>query len=170
VTLDQLNRLPEADARAALERCCGSRAWVAGMCAPRPFADVAGLHAAAEAAAAALTRADWLEAFSHHPRLGDRAALRSHFASTAAWAGEEQRGTALASEATLAALEAGNRAYEARFGYGFILCATGRSAAEMLAALEARMANRPEDELSNASREQRAITRLRLEKLLSEGR
>jgi 2-oxo-4-hydroxy-4-carboxy-5-ureidoimidazoline decarboxylase len=140
------------------------------MCAARPFADAAALHAAAGRAADALQPADWLEAFSHHPRLGDRESLRSRFASTAAWAGEEQRGAAQASEAILSALEAGNRSYEARFGYAFILCATGKSAAGMLAALDARMANRPDDELANAAREQRAITRLRIEKLLSEGR
>lgn len=168
MTLDELNRLPEAEARAAFERCCGARAWVAAMCAARPFADAAALHAAAESAASTLERADWLEAFAHHPRLGSREALRSRFASTAAWAGEEQRGTAQASEAMLSALEAGNRSYEARFGYAFILCATGKSAAEMLAALDARMANRPEEELGNAAREQRAITRLRIDKLLTE--
>jgi len=169
VTLDQLNRLSSADARSALERCCGARAWVERMRLRRPFADRAALFAAAEHAADALVRSDWLEAFSHHPRIGDRESLRARFAATAAWAAEEQQGARAASEEVLAALEQGNHAYEARFGYGFIVCATGRSADEMLAILTARLENDPDLELAIAAQEQRAITRLRLEKLLSEG-
>jgi 2-oxo-4-hydroxy-4-carboxy-5-ureidoimidazoline decarboxylase len=169
MTLDQLNRLSPADARSALERCCGSRAWVERMRLKRPFAGREALFAAAESAADALGRSDWLEAFGHHPRIGDREALRARFATTGAWAEQEQAGAAGASEEVLAGLEQGNRAYAARFGYGFIVCATGRSADEMLAILTARLENDPELELVMAAQEQRAITRLRLEKLLSEG-
>jgi len=169
VTLEELNRLSSADARSTLERCCGARAWVERMRLRRPFADRAALFAAAEHATEALVRSDWLEAFSHHPRIGDRESLRARFAATAAWAAEEQRGAGAASEEVLAGLERGNRAYEARFGYGFIVCATGRSADEMLAILTARLENDPDLELAIAAQEQRAITRLRLEKLLSEG-
>ena len=179
MTLDELNRLPLAAAREALERCCGARAWVEGMCAARPWRDGSALLAAAERVADALGREDWLEAFARHPRIGDRDALRSKFAaapaaggepqrSVAAWARAEQRGAASASELTLDALAEANRAYERRFGYIFIVCATGKSAGEMLALLRARLANDPEAELANAAREQRAITRLRLEKLLGE--
>ena len=166
MTLDQLNRLDEAAARAALERCCGARRWVEGVCAARPFRDRAALFEAAERAFGGLERADWLEAFAHHPRIGDLAALRAKYASTAAWAGEEQRGAAGAGEAVLAALADGNRAYEERFGYIFIVCATGKSANEMLTLLRARMPNPPEREIGNAAGEQMKITRLRLEKLL----
>lgn len=169
MTLEELNQLAPADARSALERCCGARAWVERMRTKRPFANRDALFAAAEQAADGLGRADWLEAFARHPRIGDREALRARFADTAAWASEEQKATTGASEGTLAALEQGNRAYEARFGYGFIVCATGRSADEMLAILHARLENDPELELVMAAQEQRAITRLRLEKLLSEG-
>jgi len=166
LTLDELNRLPDAAARAALERCCGARRWIAWMCEHRPYPDRGALFAEADRAAAALTRSDWLEAFAHHPRIGDREALRTRFAATAAWAGEEQRGAAAATEEVLAALEAGNRAYQQRFGYIFIVRASGKSAAEMLRMLVARLENDPEAEIVIAAGEQRAITRLRIEKLL----
>ena len=122
--------------------------------------------AAAERVADKLKNADWLEAFAAHPRIGDREALRAKFATTAAWAGEEQRGAAAAPETTLDALAEGNRAYEEKFGYIFIVSASGKSADRMLELLRGRLANDPDTELVNASREQRAITRLRLEKLL----
>jgi 2-oxo-4-hydroxy-4-carboxy-5-ureidoimidazoline decarboxylase len=166
--LTELNTLQPERARAELERCCGAAAWVEAMLAARPFADRAALHAAAERAARALSRADWLEAFAHHPRIGDVAALRAKFAATAAWAGAEQGGAVGAPEAVLAALARGNRAYEERFGYIFIVCATGQRADEMLAILESRLANDPARELDIAAAEQRRITRLRLEKLVEE--
>jgi 2-oxo-4-hydroxy-4-carboxy-5-ureidoimidazoline decarboxylase len=166
VTLDQLNRLDDAAARAALERCCGAGRWVEYVCAARPFRDRAALSAASERAFAALERSDWLEAFAHHPKIGDVASLRAKYASTAAWAGEEQRGAAAASERMLEALADGNRSYEERFGYIFIVCATGKSAAEMLSLLRGRLPNPPERELRNAAEEQMKITRLRLAKLL----
>jgi len=168
VTVDQLNHLTHAEAFAAFERCCGARVWAERMCEGRPYADRAALHAAAERCAESLGPDDWREAFAHHPQIGDVAALRARFASTAAWAGDEQRGAASASEATLAALARRNRDYEERFGYIFIICATGKSASEMLAALEDRLGNDPGVELGIAAGEQRKITHLRLEKLLSE--
>jgi 2-oxo-4-hydroxy-4-carboxy-5-ureidoimidazoline decarboxylase len=167
VTLEELNRLPDDEARAALERCCGSRTWAWRMAAGRPYRNRAGLFAAAERVADKLKRADWLEAFAHHPRIGDREALRHKFAATAAWAGEEQRGAEAAPEDTIEALAQGNQAYEEKFGYIFIVCASGKSADQMLELLNGRLANDPDTELVNASREQRAITRLRLEKLLA---
>ena len=166
MTLEQLNRLDDAAARAAFERCCGARRWVERMCEGRPYRDRAALAAAAERAFETLERADWLEAFAHHPRIGDLASLRAKYASTAAWAGEEQRGAAGAADDTLLALTDGNRAYEQRFGYIFIVCATGKSADEMLALLRARLPNPPEREVPVAAEEQMKITRLRLEKLL----
>ena len=168
VTIEHLNRLSLEEAHTAFERCCGARAWVERMCAARPYANSDALFAAAERAAEALEPADWREAFAHHPRIGDVDSLRRKFASTAAWAGDEQRGAAVASEETLAALARGNRDYEQRFGYIFIVCATGKSAGEMLVILESRLGNAPEVELQHAAREQRTITRLRLEKLLAE--
>ena len=170
MTLEQLNELPDDEARAALQRCCGSRTWAWRMAEGRPYRNRAGLLAAAERTADKLKRADWLEAFAHHPKIGDREALRTKFAATAAWAGEEQQGAAAAPADTLDLLAEGNRAYEEKFGYIFIVCASGKSAEQMLDLLHGRLANDPDTELVNAVREQRAITRLRLEKLLGQTR
>ena len=164
--LEALNRGSDDEAAAALARCCGAEAWVRAMCAARPFRDRGHLLEAAERASDGLGRGDWLEAFAHHPRIGDREALRQRFASTAAWAGEEQQGAAQASEAVLDRLARGNEEYLRRFGYIFIVCATGKSASEMLALLESRLGNDPGRELAIAAGEQRKITRLRLEKLV----
>ena len=169
MTLDQLNRLPLHEARAAFERCCGASAWVEMMCSARPYADRDTLWAAAERASDALGPDDWREAFTHHPRIGDAAALRERFATTAAWAGDEQRGATGASDRTIEALADGNRDYEQKFGYIFIVCATGKSADEMLGLLRARIGNDPGIEIGLAAAEQKKITRLRLEKLLAEG-
>jgi 2-oxo-4-hydroxy-4-carboxy-5-ureidoimidazoline decarboxylase len=168
MTVEGLNRLPRDAARAALERCCGASLWVERLCAARPFRDRDHLLAEAERASRGLAKEDWLEAFSHHPRIGDLDSMRRRFASTAGWASDEQRGAAAASEETLRALAEGNRAYEEKFGYIFIVCATGKSAPEMLALLESRLHNDAATELRIAAEEQSKITRLRLEKLLSE--
>jgi 2-oxo-4-hydroxy-4-carboxy-5-ureidoimidazoline decarboxylase len=168
MTLDALNAAPAAMAAAALERCCGARAWVDAMLAARPFASPGALHAAAGRAWSALEPAGWREAFAHHPRIGDVESLRARFAPTAAWAGREQAAAVAADEATLAALAAGNRAYEDRFGHIFIVRARGRSAAEMLAMLRERLAHDPETELRVAAGQQLEITHLRLDQLLEE--
>jgi 2-oxo-4-hydroxy-4-carboxy-5-ureidoimidazoline decarboxylase len=169
VTLERLNAADAGTAGEALRRCCGASAWVAAMLASRPFASREALLAAADRADAALSDADWLEAFAHHPRIGDVAALRAKFAATAVWAGGEQAGAAAADETTLRALAEGNRSYESRFGHIFIVCATGRTAAEMLVLLAGRLQNDAATELRIAASEQGRITRLRLDKLLEEG-
>jgi 2-oxo-4-hydroxy-4-carboxy-5-ureidoimidazoline decarboxylase len=168
MNLDQLNHLPTQDAWTAFERCCGASAWVEHMCGARPFRSPQALAEAAERGFELLGPDDWREAFAHHPRIGDVAALREKFAATAHWAGDEQKGASSADDATIEALAAGNRDYEARFGFIFIVCATGKSASEMLALLQARLPQKPETELKIAAEEQRKITRLRLEKLLAE--
>lgn len=156
---------PDA-ASAALARCCGSRRWVADMLARRPFGDDARLLAAADAAWSTATPDDVREALSHHPEIGvDLEALRARFASTAGWASGEQAGVVGADQAVLEALRDGNRRYRDRFGHTFVVCATGKSAAQMLALLQARIDNTPADELAIAAVEQGKITRLRLEKL-----
>ncbi len=169
MTIEALDALSRDEARAALERCCGASRWVEAVNAARPFGNAAALFAASDRAFSELERGDWLEAFAHHPKIGDVSALRAKFAATAAWAGAEQAGAAAAGEETLRALAEGNRAYEERFGYIFIVCATGKSAGEMLALLRARIGNDPDAELAIAAAEQRKITRLRIEKLLGEG-
>jgi 2-oxo-4-hydroxy-4-carboxy-5-ureidoimidazoline decarboxylase len=165
MNVDPLNAMPAEDARAALFRCCGSRRWAAKMLTRRPFASATELFASAGQAFASLDREDWLEAFAAHPRIGDLGGLRKKFAATADLASHEQSGVASANEQTLRQLADGNRRYEERFGYVFIVCATGKTAAEMLDVLNARLRNSPEQELAIAAAEQAKITRLRLEKL-----
>lgn len=162
----KLDALSEDDARDALARCCGARRWVDGVLARRPFADGDGLRRAAREVWATMAREDILEAFTHHPRIGaDVDALREKFARTADWSEGEQAAVGAASEETLRALRDGNLAYEARFGHIFIVCATGKSAEEMLALLEARMPNDADRELAVAAAEQMKITELRLAKI-----
>ncbi len=158
-----LNSLTESDARAALLRCCGASRWVEQMSARRPFADANALFAAARDIATTLTRSDWLEAFAGHPKIGDFESLRNQ----SAWSAEEQSALSSAAEATLRALAAGNRAYEAKFGHIFIVCATGKTADEMLALLEQRLEHSPDEELRIAAAEQEKITHLRLQRLCS---
>jgi 2-oxo-4-hydroxy-4-carboxy-5-ureidoimidazoline decarboxylase len=110
---------------------------------------------------------DWKEAFSHHPKIGDVDALREKFASTAQWASSEQSGVNTAPEEALNRLSEGNRRYEDKFGYIFIVCATGKSAEEMLALLESRINNEPGEELEIAADQQMQITKLRLDKLIN---
>jgi 2-oxo-4-hydroxy-4-carboxy-5-ureidoimidazoline decarboxylase len=153
---DLLNELPVDEARAALLRCCGSRRWVADMLARRPWSSPAALFGDAGAVWAAMGRDDILEAFAQHPRIG---------ASGDAWSQQEQAGAAGADAATVRALREANDRYFDRFGYIFIVCATGKSAGEMLALLERRLTNDPTRELAIAAAEQARITRLRLEKL-----
>jgi 2-oxo-4-hydroxy-4-carboxy-5-ureidoimidazoline decarboxylase len=132
----------------------------------RPFASTPALLALADRVWSGLEREDFLEAFSHHPQIGaDLAELQKKFASTSAWSASEQAGTGSAERATLEALRDENRAYLERFGYIFIVCATGKSAAEMLALLRARLPNDFATELKIAAAESAKITKLRLEKL-----
>jgi 2-oxo-4-hydroxy-4-carboxy-5-ureidoimidazoline decarboxylase len=150
-----------------LERCCGASRWVVGVNGRRPFRDAASVFAAARDVFAELTEPDWLEAFRHHPRIGDIDSLRKKFATTREWAAGEQSGAAGAAEETLQALAEGNHLYEERFGFIFIICATGKSADEMLQLLRARLPNERSMELRLAAAEQEKITHLRLEKLLA---
>lgn len=158
----RLDALSEPGAREALRRCCASGAWVEGMLARRPFGDDRALFETADEVWRGLGPDDWLEAFAAHPRIGERERRDS---PTAEWSGEEQSGVGTAEAATRRALADGNRAYEEKFGHVFLICATGKSAGEMLAALEERLENDPGTELRVAAEEQRKITRLRLEKL-----
>jgi 2-oxo-4-hydroxy-4-carboxy-5-ureidoimidazoline decarboxylase len=142
------------------------------MAAGRPFPDRAALLDAADRHWRALGAEAWLEAFRGHPRIGERDAAPRDAAPPAGdrgarWSEQEQAGARRADPAVLAALADANRDYEARFGHIFLICATGRSAGEMLAALRARLENPPDVELRTAAEEQRKITRLRLEKMLS---
>jgi 2-oxo-4-hydroxy-4-carboxy-5-ureidoimidazoline decarboxylase len=152
-----LNQLAPEEARAALARCCGSSRWVAGMLARRPWPSRQALHADADEVWQGLAGADLREAFAHHPRIGGTGGDD--------WSRAEQVGVDDAAASTLAALRAANDRYLDRFGYIFIVCATGKSAGEMLRLLQARLDNEPARELTIAAAEQARITQLRLEKL-----
>jgi OHCU decarboxylase len=165
--LGRLNALPAADAERELLTCCGSRAWARRMTDARPFADEAVLFDAADATWWALDEADWREAFRSHPRIGERKAEAGQTGREQAWSAGEQAGMTSAADATRQALAAGNAEYETRFGHIYIVCATGRSADEMLAFLQSRLHNDPATEIRVAAEEQRKITRIRLEKLLA---
>ena len=162
-----LNAMDAAEIRATLGDFCAAPAWIERMIASRPFADAAAVLAAADTAGGAVGADDWREAFRHHPRIGERTAERSQSEAARVASEREQSAAAQAPAADLAALAEGNRAYEARFGYVFIVSAAGKSAAEMLAALRDRLKNDPDSELQVAAAEQRKITRLRLERLLA---
>jgi len=136
-----------------------------GMIARRPWGSEGALRAAAEEVADTLEPADWIEAIAHHPRIGDREVLRS---KVAGWAGGEQGGVDAGDEDLLDALEAANLAYEQRFGFTFLVCATGSDGRQMLAALQERLAGDPATEWRVAAGEQRQITQLRISKLLDD--
>ncbi len=167
VGLDRLNAQGEADAIEELLRCCGSKRWAARMASLRPFDSESKLLEAGDATWMGLDQSDRLEAYAAHPRIGDLEALRAKFATTASWAAAEQAGASIADDSTLRALAEGNKEYEARFGHIFIVCATGKTAGEMLALLRSRLGNDPEAERAVASEEQAKIARIRLRKLCS---
>jgi len=161
-----LNTVVEERAAAELRSCCGSTGWVRRMLAARPFAGWQALATAAEVNWRELPAAEWLEAFAAHPRIGAKKAAPSQSLTAARWSsGEQSRANDAAAE-TLAQLAEVNRAYEERFGRIYIVCATGRSAEELLAIARSRLANDPETELRIAAEEQLAITMLRLMKLV----
>jgi 2-oxo-4-hydroxy-4-carboxy-5-ureidoimidazoline decarboxylase len=150
------------EARELLHSCCGSGAWVERMMARRPFGSTEALLAAAREEWFALTGDEWRDAFSHHPMIGDRAALESRFAATRHHSQKEQAGIGSARGAVLDALAEGNQAYRDKFGYIFIVCAAGRSAEEMLGILRTRLKHDPELEIRIAAAEHAAITERRL--------
>ena len=163
-----LSSLSDSAAEAALMRCCGSSRWVASMMSSRPFHSDQAVLQAATSCWRSLEKEDFLEAFEHHPQIGaDIAQLRAKFQTTHGWSASEQSGISQASEATLQRLADGNRAYLEKFGYIFIVCATGKSADEMLEILNKRLPNTPAEELLIAAGEQEKITAIRLRKLPS---
>lgn len=163
--LFRLNALPAEAAEAELGQCSGCSAWAHHLAAARPFASEDALFRAAEQAFDALGAEDWTQAFASHPRLGQKKSDRqTETANT--WSASEQSGVRGAEEQTKQALAELNDQYFQRHGFTFILCATGKSAAEMVEAVRARLPNSTEEERRIAAVEQRKITRLRLERLL----
>ena len=165
MNFNDFQNLPMEDAEQALLRCCGSKNWANKMAKSRPFGSLEAMYNAATKIWEDLKFQDWLEAFEHHPRIGDSQALAARFASTRNWSANEQAGVEVAEEQILDKLKSGNEKYFQRFGYVFLVCATGKSALEMLYLLEARINNSPEEEFQIAQLEQQKIMLLRLDKM-----
>ena len=166
LTLADLNRMSADQAAPLLQSCCGAREWVSRMLDRRPFDQLDALLSTADDVWRSLSSADWLEAFSHHPRLGEKRAHATTTTMARDWSAAEQSRVSDATDIARAALADANRAYELRFGYICIICATGKSADDLLTITRSRLANTPAVELPVAAEEQRKITRLRLARLI----
>jgi len=165
--LASLNSLSAEEAAQELLQCCGSKRWAGQMADARPYENLADVIARANKIWQSLDRDDWLEAFRSHPKIGEKKAAESVSAQSKTWSGQEQAGVNTASRETTIALAALNRAYEMKFGFIFIICATGKTSAEMLSALRERLEHDAAEELPIAAAEQSKITELRLKKLLT---
>jgi 2-oxo-4-hydroxy-4-carboxy-5-ureidoimidazoline decarboxylase len=165
--LSAWNEAGEAPAMDAMLACCGAKRWAQSMVALRPFQTVETLSLTADEVWSTLEEADRMEAFSSHPRIGERKGA-SQPSRSAAWSEQEQSGASGAADKVLARLAAGNATYQQHFGFTYIVCATGKSADEMLGILERRLANDRAAELREAAEQQRQITQIRLRKWLME--
>ena len=164
-----LARWNELDAERAAQEilpCCGSSTWARLLAQRRPVVDETALLVACDQVRNQLTVADWDEAFRSHPRIGE-SPDQGRTGKSAAWSGEEQQRAGTAKEDVKQALVEGNAIYEQRFHRIFIVCATGKSAPEILAMLQRRLQNDQQTELLEATEEQRKITHLRLKKWLA---
>jgi OHCU decarboxylase len=160
----------DADESVALQpmlACCAAHRWARAMVARRPFRNVESLSLTADEVWSTMEERDWLEAFAAHPRIGERKAPLTA-TRTATWSQQEQSSTASAGGQVLADLAAGNALYEERFGFTYIVCATGRSADEMLAILRRRLNSDRASELREAAEQQHQIMQIRLGKWLME--
>jgi OHCU decarboxylase len=153
------------EALQAMIACCGAKRWASAMVDQRPYAGIVELSEAADRTWSNMQEADWLEAFACHPRIGERKAAHAT-AQSAAWSRQEQSSAASASEKILSELAEGNALYEKRFGFTYIVCATGKNADEMLAILQRRLASDRDAELREAAEQQRQILQIRLGKWL----
>ncbi|MDE3188508.1 MAG: 2-oxo-4-hydroxy-4-carboxy-5-ureidoimidazoline decarboxylase [Acidobacteriota bacterium] len=166
-TLAAWNKSDAASALDAMLACCGARKWAEAMTALRPIASVLDLSQAADRVWNTMEESDWMEAFACHPRIGERKAALATAQSTA-WSRQEQSSVTMAEETVVAELAEGNALYEARFGFTYIVCATGKGAEEMLAILKRRLGSNRADELREATEQQRQIMQIRLGKWLVE--
>ena len=164
--LERLNTISQEEAEAELLKCCGSTLWARRMGMERPFHDLQGILAKADAIWWSLDAEDWLEAFSRHPKIGEKESERAQEKDARQWSEQEQAGTHSADEETRVALREANHEYERKFDHIYIVCATGKTADEMLTILKERLQNDKDKELRVAAEEQRKITHLRLGKLL----
>ncbi len=165
--LARWNGLPQEEAVREIFPCCGSKTWAASMVSKRPIRDEASLIATSDAIWRGLGEPDWLEAFRSHPRIGESHTEKASAEQSSAWSAQEQQKAATADEAVKMALKWGNREYEQKFGRLFIVCATGKSASEILEILRRRLHNDEATELRQAAEEQRQIMHIRLKKWIT---
>ena len=166
MNLLNLNQQSEKDAKLLFMQCCTSVQWVNKMTHARPFADMSSLKKTANDSWKDLQETDFLQAFDGHPKIGDVNTLREKYSNTKILASGEQGLVSEATEQVISSLSSGNKEYFDKFGFIFIVCATGKSAVEMLSLLQQRLPNGRDIELINASEEQRKIFQIRLDKLL----
>src|SRR5690349_2172309 len=165
--LTWLNLLTDDEATKELLQCCGSKRWASATATGRPYDTLEILLASANDIWWSLDGGDWLEAFRSHPKIGEKKAADKVSAQSQQWSGQEQSGVDAASHETVASFATLNHDYEQKFGFIFIICATGKTSDEMLAALRERLQHDREAELPIAAAEQSKITELRLKKLLT---
>jgi len=167
MTLEEFNKQSLEKVREDLFRCCGSTTWLNKLLQHFPFQSLQDLKICSDKAWLSCTEKDWMEAFSHHPKIGEKAGENKKHSSTKEWAEQEQSGVNDAGQTILVELAEANKTYESKYGYIFIVCAAGKSAAEMLALLKNRLNNDPEKEMHIAAGEQNKITHLRIDKIFS---
>src|SRR4051812_18531720 len=155
ITVKDLDDMKPDQARGLFVQCCGSAKWVNGMTANRPFRTFDNVLKSADEVADTMDTEDWLEAFSHHPRIGEKEGSAPVRGASTEWTAAEQSGVDSAANDLRAALMNANQKYEERFGYIYIVCATGKSAEEMLEIAQKRLGNDAEKELRVAADEQR---------------
>ena len=166
MSLEWVNKASESELESFFSRCCSAKNWVHCMVSGRPYDTRDALFSAADENWQRLGESDYLQAFEGHPMIGDRRLLEMKYGDTGLFSAAEQSGVNTADHETLEALVTANTEYRARFGFIFIVCATGKNAGEMLALLRSRLGNTRDEEIYNAGAEQRKIIRIRLEKLL----
>lgn len=162
-----MNSIPSNEAEVEFLKCCGSEKWARDVANQRPFSTLDDLLAKADEVWWSMKPHHWLEAFSSHPKIGERKPTKVSSPESLSWSRQEQAGISNATQETEQALATLNREYEEKFGYIYIVCATGKSSEEMLAILRERLHNDPDIELRTAAGEQAKITELRLVRLVS---
>ena len=165
--LARWNGLPQEEAAREIVACCGSGTWATKMASKRPIQNEVSLLAVSDEIWRTLSEENWQEAFRSHPRIGDSPSKKSGPAQSSVWSEQEQQKAAAADEAVKMALKWGNREYEQKFGRIFIVCATGKSASEILEILRRRLHNDDASELQLAAEEQRQIMHIRLKKWIA---
>lgn len=165
VQIEEFNNLPRYQALATLMQCCSASRWAEEIVGLRPFASLSALQESSQTVWAEMREQDLLEAFDGHPKIGDPDSLKTKYSTTKEIASSEQSGIKHASDQVIEELASYNQAYLDKFGFIFIVCATGKNADEMLTSIKQRLSNLRERELALAAKEQQKITTIRIDKL-----